>query len=624
MTCKRLLENLIRKKPHEAWLPEIPLKRCFTTVDLISLGVGTTVGAGLYVVIGELARDKAGPSVVISVILASFAAMLCALSFAEYGSRFPDAGSSYIYTYATLGEVWAFVVGWNIVLEFLLAGASFARTCSALIDSASNGKLFLFFTNHLSRHWNVPGKGTFPDLLAAVLVLAVVAILCMGARSSTNFHNLITAVNVIVVVFMIVYGIFFANVHHWTHNFFPRGVHGVLRGAAITFFPFSGFDVVAEAAEEAIDPEKNVPRSYFLIIIISTLAYVGVAAVLTLMVPYHALDKYAPLADAFERRTFHGAKYIILCGGICATISALFCAVYSTSRIVYSMSFDGLLFRWFSKVHTKTQVPCRAILVAGVITAILALVFNVNQLVELLAIGTLVAYTKVTISVLVSRYQPGVQSVHVNPDRKTNITEWLQKLLTSAKGNSQPRVAYRPIINEEDSKSPSNSSDSSDSQDPSHSLATEGTASRAELAMCLLVVGMVALAVTSTYLINDIQRGEWFAIFLVCLFAGIIIVSLVAIQLQPKNPATFPFMVPCVPYIPALTIFINIVLLANLQKLTYIRFGVWMVLGFIIYLFYGYRHSSEAMKPIRCEEGDVTVVQETPEIEQNISAPQPQ
>lgn len=105
MTCKRLLENLIRKKPHEAWLPEIPLKRCFTTVDLISLGVGTTVGAGLYVVIGELARDKAGPSVVISVILASFSAMLCALSFAEYGSRFPDAGSSYIYTYATLGEV---------------------------------------------------------------------------------------------------------------------------------------------------------------------------------------------------------------------------------------------------------------------------------------------------------------------------------------------------------------------------------------------------------------------------------------------------------------------------------------------------------------------------------------
>lgn len=198
---------------------------------------------------------------------------------------------------------------------------------------------------------------------------------------------------------------------------------------------------------------------------------------------------------------------------------------------------------------------------------------------ELLAIGTLVAYTKVTISVLVSRYQPGVQSVHVNPDRKTNITEWLQKLLTSVKGNSQPRVAYRPIINEEDSKSPSNSSDSSDSQDPSHSLATEGTASRAELAMCLLVVGMVALAVTSTYLINDIQRGEWFAIFLVCLFAGIIIVSLVTIQLQPKNPATFPFMVPCVPYIPALTIFINIVLLANLQKLTYIRFGMWMVLG---------------------------------------------
>lgn len=382
MAFRRLLENLIRKKPHEAWLPETPLRRCFTTVDLSSLGIGTIVGAGLYVVIGKLARDTAGPSVVLSILLASVAAVLCALSFAEYGSRFPDAGSSYIYTYATLGEIWAFVVGWNIVLEFLISGASLARTCSELIDSASNGKMFLFFTKYLSKHWYIPGQGPFPDLLAAVLVLAVMAILCMGARSSTNFHNLITAINLLVIAFMIVYGIFFANVHHWTHNFMPYGVHGVLRGAAKAFFAFTGFDVVAEAAEEAIAPEKNIPRSLFLIIAISTFAYVGVATVLTLMVPYHVLDVYAPLAEAFQRRTFSGAKYIILCGGICATISALFCSVYSTSRIVYSMSVDGLLFRWFSNVHAKTQVPCRAILVSGIITALLAMIFEVNQLVS--------------------------------------------------------------------------------------------------------------------------------------------------------------------------------------------------------------------------------------------------
>lgn len=382
MFCKRLFDNLIRKKPHEAWLPDIPLRRCFTTVDLTSLGVGTIVGAGLYVGIGDLARDTSGPSAVVSIILASVAAMLCALSFAEYGSRFPDAGSSYIYTYATLGEIWAFVVGWNIFLEFLLTGAGLARKCSELIDSASNGKLFLFFTKHFSKHWIMPGKESFPDLLAAALVLVVVAILCMGARSSTNFHNIITAVNLTVITFMIVYGLFFANLHHWAQDFMPQGVSGVLQGAAKAFFAFSGFDIVAEAAEEAIDPEKNIPWSLFVIITISTLAYVGVATVLTLMTPHNTLDTYAPLAEAFQRKTFSGAKYIIICGGICATISALFCTVYSTSRIVYSMASDGLLFRWFSKVHAKTQVPSRAIVVSGMITALLAMMFKVDQLVS--------------------------------------------------------------------------------------------------------------------------------------------------------------------------------------------------------------------------------------------------
>ena len=377
-----MLDNLIRKKSQEDWLPDVPLKRCLTAVDLISLGVGTTVGAGLYVVIGELVRDTTGPSVVLSLLLASSAAFLCGLSFAEYGSRFHDGGSSYMYTYATLGEISAFVVGWNIVLEFLLSGASLARTCSRLINYASDEKLFNFFSKYLSKYWTIPGEEPFPDLLAAALVIAVMTILCLGVRSSTNFHNVVTVVNLAIILFMIVFGFFFANFKHWKNKFTPHGVSGVLRGAAVAFFAFTGFDVVAEAAEEAISPEKNIPKSFLVTITVSMLAYIGVAAVLSLMVPYNSLDQYTPLAEAFRQTTFPGAQYIVVCGGLCATISALFCSVYSTSRIVYSMSLDGLLFRWFSKVHTKTQVPHRATVVSGISTALLALVFDVNQLVR--------------------------------------------------------------------------------------------------------------------------------------------------------------------------------------------------------------------------------------------------
>lgn len=382
MICKKLLDNLIRKKPREAWLPEIPLRRCLTAIDLISLGVGTTVGTGLYVIIGELARSVAGPSVILSLLLASSAAFLCALSFAEYGSRFPDAGSSYQYTYATLGEISAFIVGWNVALEFLIAGASLARTCSRFIDYASNGQVFLFLSNHFSNYWSIPGEEPFPDLLAAALVVAVMVILCLGARTSSNFHNLVTVINLGFILFIIVFGFFFVNLKHWKDNFIPYSVSGVLEGAAGAFFAFSGFDIVAEAAEEAVDPEKNLPKSFFITILLSTLAYISVASVLTLMVPYYDLDEYAPLAEAFGRKTFPGAMYIVVCGGISATISALLCAVYSTSRIFYSMSVDGLLFRWFSKVHSKTQVPYRATLISGIITALIALLFDVNQMVR--------------------------------------------------------------------------------------------------------------------------------------------------------------------------------------------------------------------------------------------------
>ena len=164
--------------------------------------------------------------------------------------------------------------------------------------------------------------------------------------------------------------------------FASYGFSGVLPGAAQAFFAFTGFDVVAEAADEVMHPGKNIPKSFLVSIIVSTFCFIGVAIVLTLMVPSQSLDKYAPLAKAFGQAAFPGAQYIILIGGVCATSSALFCSVYSTSRVVYSMSVDGLIFKWFSKVHNKTQVPHRATLTSGIVTALLALLFNVNELVR--------------------------------------------------------------------------------------------------------------------------------------------------------------------------------------------------------------------------------------------------
>ena len=379
--CQRLCDNLTRKKSDDLSLSDSLLRRCLSTIDLTSLGVGTVVGAGLYVVTGELARDVAGPAVVLSFILASFSALLCSLFYAEFGCRIPKAGSAYIYTYVAMGEIWAFVVGWNIILEYVIAGASLARACSEYIDAVFQGEIYQFFLKDIAT-WKHAGIGPFPDFLAFGLVVTVVILVCLGTRLSVNVQKVVTAGNFLVILFMIAYGLFFANFENWTKDFAPYGTQGILRGAASAFYAFCGFDVITTAAEEAVNPQKNIPLSLILVVTISTLAYFGVATVLTLMLPYNHLDPFAPLAQAFAQETFPAAKYIVSIGGICATVSALVSTVFSPSRVIYSMSIDGLLFRWFSDVSDKTHSPIKATIVTGCFTALLAMIFDINQLVS--------------------------------------------------------------------------------------------------------------------------------------------------------------------------------------------------------------------------------------------------
>jgi len=581
------------------------------------------VGAGLYVVTGVLARDVAGPSVILSFLLAAISGLLCALFYAEFACRIPKAGSSYIYTYVALGEIWAFIVGWNVLLEYIIASASLARACSEYINALFGGEIYRFFMNDIAT-WNHPGIAPFPDLLAFGLVIAVVTLVCLGTRLSANVQKVVTVGNFLVIFFIIIYGLFFAKIKNWTNEFAPYGTRGVLQGAASAFYAFAGFDVVTTAAEEAINPQTNIPLSLILVVAISTMAYFGVATVLTLMLPYKQLDPFAPLVQAFTQTNFPAAKYIITVGGICATISALVCGVFSSSRIIYSMSVDGLLFRWFAHVDDKNYTPIRATIIAGCIAALLAMIFDIKQLVELLSIGTLLAYTMVAISALVSRYEPGVQSVYDNTadDSRARTANWLLNLCSKS---DQPEnhdatldvsqtTAYRPII--EKTEEPSN-----DDRKDCKREANKNTSFCVKLSVFCLVAGIACLAMVLTRSFDRISEGVWWALFLICLSSGTIVVSLLAIQLQPRNSATFPFMVSGIPYLSAITIFINAVLIANLQWMTYLRFGVWMTLGFILYFFYGYQHNTEGTRPVNQQEGEF-LIPETLEYESVANKPQ--
>ena len=381
-SCSKVCDNLTRRKPTEDCLSESHLKRCLTTLDLTSIGVGTVVGAGLYVVTGELARDTAGPAVIISFFIAAIAALLSGICYAEFGCRIPKAGSAYVYSYVSLGEFWAFVVGWNMVLGYIIAAASVARACSEYINSFAGGYIFKFFMNDIAT-WKVPALGTFPDFLAFTLALIVTIIVSLGAQTSSLINKIMTFVNLAVIVFILFAGLYFVETKNWQSNFAPYGVSGVLTAAGSCFYAFIGFDVIGTVGEEAINPKRSLPLSIILTLVISFLAYFGVATILTLMMSYDKLDRFAPLAEVFVQRGFSGAKYVVATGGLCATMSTLLTTSFAAPRVAYSMASDGLLFTWFAHVHDKTKVPVRATLVDGVLIATLALLLDVKQLVSL-------------------------------------------------------------------------------------------------------------------------------------------------------------------------------------------------------------------------------------------------
>ncbi|XP_031558493.1 high affinity cationic amino acid transporter 1-like [Actinia tenebrosa] len=618
-SCRNFALSLLRRRETLQIEGESLLRRCLNTFDLTALGVGTVIGAGLYVVTGELARDVAGPAVVISFFIAAAAAFLSGLCYAEFSSRIPKAGSAYIYTYVALGELFAFIVGWNMILEYLIAAASLARSCSEYINSIAGGEIYKFFINDIASWKDITFLGPFPDFLAMAIGVIITVIVCLGVQHSAIFNKITTVINILVICFVIIAGLFYVESNNWSSpkKFAPYGVSGILTAAGSCFYAFVGFDAIATAGEEAINPKRSLPLSIMFCLIISFLAYFGVATVLTLILPYHRLSRFAPLAEAFATRGFPAARYVISIGAICATSSCLMCNSFAAPRVVYSMASDGLLFSFFAKVNQRTFVPVRATVLDGLIVCTLAVIMDIRQLVEMLSIGTLVAYSMVALSVLLTRYQPGVPSVTIEGDvYQENTRKWLKKLCCK----KEDKEGDYEVLSNEDEKVQQDT-DFMTSSDMEKAEPSPESCCRASFAAASLVLGITGLCLTLTLAYPHLAKKEVWAILLACFFGLVILMSLMVLERQPKNDATFPFMVPGCPYLPTISIFINVLLVVKLKYWTYVRFGIWMVLGFFIYFFYGYRHSNEALSSH--DEVHQYILPDTPPIKQRVEVLQP-
>jgi len=302
--------------------------------------------------------------------VAGIASSLSGLCYAELGSRVPKAGSAYIYSYVTVGEGIAFVIGWNLILEYAIGTASVARGYSGYLDSLLNRTMANAFRSVLPI--DVPFLSPYPDLCALGITLLLTLVLCIGVKESTRFNNIFTGLNVCVVIFVTVCGLFKANPHNWelqkedlpsekfgVGGFFPYGISGTLAGAATCFYGFVGFDTIATSGEEAERPQRNIPLAIIISLSLVFVAYFGVSSALTLMVPYYMQDATAPLPYAFHETGWVFAGYVVSGGALFGLSTSLLGAMFPLPRVLYAMSSDGLLFHWLSHVHPRYQTPFR-------------------------------------------------------------------------------------------------------------------------------------------------------------------------------------------------------------------------------------------------------------------------
>lgn len=420
--AKKKLEQLLEEAAGDN-----RLRRILGPVSLTSLGVGAVIGAGIFVATGSAAKEVAGPALMVSYTVAGLACIFAALCYAEFASMAPVAGSAYTYAYTTLGELFAWIIGWDLVLEYAVGAATVANGWSGYFQSVMH-KFHIHFPEALQKapwiyqHGHIVETGSIVNLPAVVITAIMTIVLVKGIRESAGFNTLMVFIKLAAVLFVIMVGAFYINPDNW-HPFAPFGWTGIsffghplpgtqtnsggepvgmLAGAAIIFFAYIGFDSVSTHAEEAKNPQRDVPIGIIASLIICTILYIAVVAVLTGMVPYSEIDKDAGVSSAFKHVPI--AEFIISAAGVAGITSVLLVMMLSAPRVFLAMARDGLVpKKFFAEVHPKFQTPWKSTIAIGIFVALLAGLLPIDALLHLTNIGTLFAFVIVCTAVLIMR-----------------------------------------------------------------------------------------------------------------------------------------------------------------------------------------------------------------------------
>ena len=384
--------------------------------SITAMGIGAIIGAGIFVLTGTAAAQYAGPGIMLSFVLGGVACAFVGLCYSELAAMLPVAGSSYTYTYATLGEVFAWIIGWDLILEYAMGAATVAVGWSGYVVSLLKTIGIVIppqFTGAPGTVIKLANGATETAILnvpAAIIVGLLTMLLIMGTKESARLNNIMVVIKLVVVVAFIGLGAFFIKTANWhplipqnTGEFGKYGYSGILRGAGVVFFAFIGFDAVSTAAQEAKNPQKDMPLGILGALAICTLLYIAVAAVLTGLVPYASLDVADPIAKGVDVIGLTWFSVLIKIGALTGLTTVILVLLYGQSRIFYTMAHDGLLPKLFARIHPKYKTPYLSQIMIGSLVAIVAAVVPISILGEMVSIGTLLAFVLVCGAVIYLR-----------------------------------------------------------------------------------------------------------------------------------------------------------------------------------------------------------------------------
>lgn len=403
-----MFSNLFRKESLDRYLErDNRFVKTLTAFDLMALGIGAVIGTGIFILPGTVAATTSGPGIILSFLGSAIVCALAAMCYAEFASAMPVAGSAYSYGNVVMGELIGWILGWALILEYMLAVAAVSTGWAAYFDSFIEG-FGLNIPKAISGPFD-PAHGTYFNLVAILIVLAISFLLSRGMTTSMRINNWAVIIKIAIIIIFVLVGAFYVKPSNW-HPFLPYKMKGVLQGAALVFFAYLGFDAVSSSAAEVKNAKKNMPIGIIGTLIVATVLYMAVSVVLTGIVKYTKLDVANPVSFALQAVNQNWIAGLISIGALIGMFTMMVTMIYSSSRLVYSIGRDGLLPSFLDKISDKHRIPSNALLTVTIIIAIMGGLVPLDQLTSLVNIGTLLAFTFVSFGIIPLRHRHDIKN----------------------------------------------------------------------------------------------------------------------------------------------------------------------------------------------------------------------